>query len=234
MGKFSPRATAGTAILAAVSAVCTACAPAEPDRTPLAIGIDATSPEQIVLGEIYNEIFTVLGFAVSVTDASDRPAQDPVEQLRTEELDLTIACTGSLLEERDPQGAQALAREASEADSEAADLSVATYDAVVGTFPADVRSVDPSPAQGCGGGEGELPRNIIPLVVKGKLDRWATYRLNFITRVMATEDIAEMAQRVRDGEPAEEATRDWLLEYAGITYDGDVIAPSQPKTAPGV
>lgn len=226
MGGFSPRAAAGTAVIAAVSAVCAACAPAEPDRTPLAIGIDATSPEQIVVGEIYNEIFTGLGFAVSVTDVSDRPAQDPVELLRTEELDLTIACTGTLLQQRDPGAAQALARGA-------ADLSLATYDAVVGTFPSDVRTVDPSPAQGCGG-EGKLPRNIIPLVVEGKLDRWAVYRLNFITRVMATDDIAEMAQRVRDGEPVADATRDWLLEYASITYDGDVIAPSEPKTAPGV
>lgn len=215
-------------MITAVSAVCAACAPAEPDRTPFAIGVDATSPEQIVLGEIYNEIFTGLGFAVSVTDVSDREARDPVEQLRTEELDMTIACTGTLLEERDPRAARAL-------DRGEPDLSVATYDAVVGTFPADVRTVDPSPAQGCGGpGEGELPRNIVPLVVKGKLDRWATYRLNFITRVMATDDIAEMAERVREGEPVKEATRDWLLEYASITYDGDVIAPSEPKTAPGV
>lgn len=242
-----------------------------PGPTPAAIGIDARSPEQIVLGNIYQQILNSLGYTASVTDVSGRAETDPVDQLREGDLDVTIACTGPLLERRDSAAAADL--RASGMDD--ADLSVATYDALVGTFPAEVGTVDPSPAQGCAaqpdgaatgatataataptaaamgsptaptaategargaqgaGDDGELPRNLVPLYAEGKFNRWTVFRLNFLTRVMATDEIAEMADKVRDGEPVDDVTRDWLLEYAGITYDGDMIAPTEPKSAPG-
>lgn len=207
-----------------------------PGPTPAAIGIDARSPEQIVLGNIYQQILNSLGYTASVTDVSGRAETDPVDQLREGDLDVTIACTGPLLERRDSAAAADL--RASGMDD--ADLSVATYDALVGTFPAEVGTVDPSPAQGCAaqpdGPAAEaagLPHNLVPLYAEGKFNRWTVFRLNFLTRVMATDEIAEMADKVRDGEPVDDVTRDWLLEYAGITYDGDMIAPTEPKSAPG-
>lgn len=235
--KAARAAAVGAATLAALTlAGCQDPLRHDSGPTPAAIGIDARSPEQIVLGNIYQQILNSLGYSASVTDVSGRADSDPVDQLREGDFYVTIACTGPLLERRD----RAAAHELADSGMEDADLSVATYDALVGTFPAEVGTVDPSPAQGCAAQRDDaaaeaagLPHNLVPLYAEGKFNRWTVFRLNFLTRVMATDDIAEMADKVRDGEPVDDVTRDWLLEYAGITYDGDMIAPTEPKSAPG-
>ena len=202
-------AAAGAVAIAAAPVVLSGCA-AE-IATPVAIGVDSASSEQVVLGEIYSQIFDQMGYASTVVDLPAVEA-DPVEQLRTAGVDLVIACTGELLRSQDRAAAAALAASGEEGEA----LSVATYDAAVATFPGAVRTVDPSPAMGCADGDDTLPQNIIPVFQDATFDRKTTFRLNFITRVMATEDIAEAAAKVEEGEPVGEAVADWLLEYASI------------------
>lgn len=213
------RTLAGTALVA-VSALCVSCAQSSglpllgaPDRTPVAIGIDSASAEQVALGEIYSRILDQMGYAVGVTSLPPRAEADAIEVLRTEQIDLVVTCTGALLNSQNPAAARELAASGEEGEA----LSQATYDATVGTFPTDVRTVDPSPAHGCADlGPDELPQNIIPVFVDGTFDRATVNRINFITRVMATEDIAEAAERIEGGEPIAEAVGEWLMEYAGI------------------
>lgn len=204
-------AIAGVVGCAAAPVLLAGCTAERPQ--PVAIGVDASSTEQVVLGEIYSQIFDQMGYASTVVDLPADEA-DPVEQLRTAGVDLVIACTGELLRSQDRAAAEALAASGEEGEA----LSVATYDAVVATFPGEVRTVDPSPAMGCASGTSadELPQNIIPVFQDATFDRQTTFRLNFITRVMASEDIAEAAAKVEDGEPAGEAVADWLREYASI------------------
>ncbi|AQQ14970.1 hypothetical protein CGLAU_04980 [Corynebacterium glaucum] len=243
MGVNPKRSIAGAAALAAASALLVGCSTADnalaafSDTRPVSIGIDPDSAEQVVLGEIYSEIFNSMGYAVGVISLSDFAERDAVQLLRTQEVDLVISCTGTLLDAQDHAAARALA--ASGETGEA--LSVATYDAMQGTFPADIRTVDPSPAQGCGAGfsatqpatqpgtapaaqpgtapagKPQLPQNIVPIFTDSKFDRRTVQRINFITRVMATEDIAEAAERVEGGEPVRAAVSEWLMEYANIT-----------------
>lgn len=231
MGVNPKRSIAGAAALAAASALLVGCSTADSalaafsDTRPVSIGIDPDSAEQVVLGEIYSEIFNSMGYAVGVISLEDFAERDAVQLLRTQEVDLVITCTGTLLDAQDHAAARALA--ASGETGEA--LSVATYDAMQGTFPADIRTVDPSPAQGCGAGfpatqpgttptaKPQLPQNIVPIFTDSKFDRRTVQRINFITRVMSTEDIAEAAERVEGGEPVRSAVAEWLMEYANIT-----------------
>ncbi|MEH0146845.1 hypothetical protein V6D40_04100 [Corynebacterium sp. Q4381] len=197
---------------------------------PVVIGIDASSEEQVVLGEIYSQIFDAMGYAAGVSSFGGAEALDPLEILRAEPVDLVVTCTGAVLETYDSAAAAELAASGMEGE----ELSVATYDAAVGTLPATMRTVDPSPAQGCGYTDGErLVQNIIPVFRNGKFDRGTIQRINFITRMMATEDIAESAEKVGQGVPADVAVADWLLEYAGIApgpAGGAVVSidPEQP------
>lgn len=195
------------------------------------IGIDPSSNEQVVLGEIYSQIFHAMGYAAGVSSFSGDEALDPLEILRTQPVDLVATCTGAVLEVNDPAAAAALVSSGMEGE----ELSVATYDAAVGTLVSAMRTVDPSPAQGCGYTDGDaLPQNIIPVFRDGKFDRGTIQRINFLTRVMSTEDIAEAADEVSQGVPADVAVADWLLEYAGIAPGpaGEAVVSIDPEQPP--
>lgn len=234
---------AGAVVCAAVSAFCISCT-STPAQLPaagvdaVAVAVNQSSAEQVVLGQIYTAIFESMGYAVSQVEVNEADASNAIELLQREPIDLAVACTGALLEEQDSTAAAALTTSGEQGE----ELSVATYDALLGTFPAAIRTVDPSPAQGCKDqstsaqhGDAEaLPQNLIPIFVDGKFDRSTVNRLNFITRVMATDDIAEAAERVEQGEAVEVAVAEWLIEYAGMTIDtsGDLKMapdPQQPR-----
>ena len=232
---------AGAVVCAAVSAFCISCTstPAQlpaADVNAVAVAVNQSSAEQVVLGQIYTAIFESMGYAVSQIEVNEADASNAIELLQREPIDLAVACTGALLEEQDRAAAAALTT----SDDQGEELSVATYDALLGTFPAAIRTVDPSPAQGCkdpstsaqpGDAAGGLPQNLIPIFVDGKFDRSTVNRLNFITRVMATDDIAEAAERVEQGEAVETAVAEWLIEYAGMTIDtaGDLKMAPDPQ-----
>ena len=192
--------------------------------TPVAIGINPHSSEQVVLGEIYSQIFDELGYAAGVSSLSASRTQDALTLLRNQPVDLVITCTGTLLESQDPDKAGELKA----SDLSGAELSDATYDAMVATFPFNVSTVNPSPAEGCTPAEEEpvdategeeprsLPENIVPIFKDGTFDHRTITRINFITRVMATEEIQEIAAEVDNGASVRQAVSAWIAEYAGI------------------
>ncbi|WP_276908004.1 hypothetical protein [Corynebacterium riegelii] len=210
--------------------------------TPVAIGINPHSSEQVVLGEIYSQIFDAMGYAAGVSSLSASETQDALTLLRNQPVDLVITCTGTLLESQDPNKAEELKA----SDLSGPELSDATYDAMVATFPFNMSTVNPSPAEGCApveeapaeeaqadapeseapedALEGEapveeprgLPQNIVPVFLDGKFDHGTITRINFITRVMATDEIQEIAAEVDNGAPVSQAVSAWIAEYAGI------------------
>ncbi len=201
--------------------------------TPVAIGINPHSSEQVVLGEIYSQIFDAMGYAAGVSSLSASETQDALTLLRNQPVDLVITCTGTLLESQDPNKAEELKA----SDLSGPELSDATYDAMVATFPFNMSTVNPSPAEGCApveeapaeeaqadALEGEapveeprgLPQNIVPVFLDGKFDHGTITRINFITRVMATDEIQEIAAEVDNGAPVGQAVSAWIAEYAGI------------------
>ena len=198
-------------------------------KDPVAIGIDADDPEQRVLGEIYSRVLQQLGRPTSVT-AADFSAGDTLRVLKETPVDFVVTCTGRLVEETDVEAAKRLKKEAKE---EPAGFSDVVYDQAIAGLPSTLRTVDPSPAQSCGR-SGELPQNIIPLFDKSGFDRGEINRLNFITRVMATDRIEEMVDAVEDGSSVEDALAEWMMEYAHIdVYADEVADPDDSGAAAG-
>lgn len=208
------------------------CAPSElrsTGKAPVAIGVDAGDPQQVVLGEIYSRVLQQLGRPTSLT-AADFSAGDTLRVLKETPIDFVVTCTGRLVEETDTAAAGRLAKEAK---AGAEGISDTVYDAAVAALPGTVRTVDPSPAQSCGDG-GDLPQNVIPLFSKGVFDRGEINRLNFITRVMATDKIAQMAEEVQGGTSMEDALAAWMMEYAHIDVYADELAdPADGDAAAG-
>ena len=198
-----------------------------PSERTLSIGVNPEDSEQLVIGEIYAQVLAAYGRPVGIAANTTFAHRSAMDTLREDNIDLVVSCTGKLLYNFDRATAQTLL-DGSDADSSAPHNGLAdqVYASLVSTFPYDIRTVDPSPAQGCEGSEAAelgLPENFVPLFKEGKLSRNEVKRLNFITRVMATEDIKEMAERVDKGEPAYQAISEWLGEYAGIN-------PEHPET----
>lgn len=197
-------------------------------KAPVAIGIDPNSPEQVVLGEIYRQVLMNQGRPTSVTAVPF--SGSALEVLKSSQIQFAVTCTGQLLHDESPSTAEALSKRGP--SEEAGEFSDEVYRDAVAIFPSDLRTVDPSPAQGCGAGFGaedaggksgkdEMPQNIIPVFQKGMFDRGEINRLNFATRAMATDDIVELAEDLESGTPLNQVVRDWLLEYVQINPVGD-------------
>lgn len=213
-------------------------------KPAVAIGIDATDPEQVVLAEIYNRVLTAQGRPVSVTALGGfEGSDDSLGMLKLTQVDFVITCSGTLLRAQNPAAARELAGESEAQRTEAdAPYTDRVYAAAAAALPGDVQTVDPSPAQGCAAKKGEkgekasagegLAQNIIPLFQKGMLDRGEVQRVNAMTRMMATDDVAEMVEEYEDGTPLPDVVRDWLLEYAQIdVYAGEQVDPVDPDSA---
>ncbi len=205
-------------------------------KAPVAIGIDPNSPEQVVLGEIYRQVLMNQGRPTSVTAVPF--SGSALEVLKSSQIQFAVTCTGQLLHDESPATAETLLERGP--SEEAGEFNDEVYRDAVAIFPSDLRTVDPSPAQGCGAsfgaeeaeaGDGdELPQNIIPVFQKGMFDRGEINRLNFATRAMATDDIVELAEDLESGTPLNQVVRDWLLEYVQINPIGD--EPVDEEKAP--
>ncbi len=189
----------------------------------LSIGVNPEDSEQLVVGEIYNQVLAAYGRPVGTAANTNFAQRSAMDTLREDDIDLVVSCTGTLLYDFDRATAETYITDDEEApQAPNAERADEVYASLVATFPHDIRTVDPSPAQGCADSEAAaagLPQNLVPLFKEGKLSRQEIKRLNFITRVMSTEDIEEMAERVDDGELVRDATREWLMEYASINPD---------------
>lgn len=199
---------------------------ARPEKADIAIAIDGASNEQIVLGEIYSRVLKGQGRPTSVTAVTGLDAAPTLEVLREQPIDFVVTCSGRLLEQADPKAAK---------DLEGGDIADGAYtdqvyDAAIAAMPGDMRSVDPSPAQACG--ESTLPQNVIPVFRKGTFDRGEINRLNFITRVLATDRLEEMTEQVDKGASVEDAIADWMIEYAHIDVHQDTPADPEDVSDP--
>lgn len=205
-------------------------------KDAVAIGVDATSPEQVVLGEIYSRVLQQLGRPTSVTalDNGVNAGADALPVLQETQVDFVVACTGTLVEANDPAAAAALRKE-HDADPDDAGFSDRVYDAAVATLPGNVQTVDPSPSQGCGAGD--LPNNVIPVFRKGVFDRTEVNRLNFITRVLASSALEKMTKEYAAGGELTDVLAAWMIEYAHIdVHAGELADPAgaaDPDSATG-
>lgn len=212
--------TAAAAVAVGISG-CGGQAPAEPE--PFVVGIQPDSTEQKLLGELYRVLLLSVGqpAVVEELEQSDTPATDAV---RSGDADMAIACTGALLEQLNPQLAAEAVEDTTDSNLNSDTFSETVYKYAVASFPGTVMTVDPSPAEGCAAagekpGEGELPNNIIPVFNKGELNRGQVNRLNFVNRVLTTEELAEMVEEVDAGADVRDVMAQWLLQRTKVSVD---------------
>lgn len=193
---------------------CTVAEPARPanpahDR-PVNIVVSGQSTEQLVLGQLYHEVLAVTDRQSNLEVRGDLDPAGQLQLLRQHRADLTVSCTGTMLDQLHPQRAGEIAGEVGEGeDPNAGDLSQLTYDEFLGALPGDLITTDPSPTQACGG-EGELPQNIVPLFGRELFDRTELRALNEAARLLTDADLAEMIEQVKDSERVSEVVGEWV------------------------
>ncbi|QPK83979.1 hypothetical protein G7Y29_04110 [Corynebacterium qintianiae] len=225
-GHHSNKVLAALACAAALGVSgCAASSPSE--EGTYVIGIQPGSTEQKLLGEMYRVLLTSAGSPAEVKEV-DHKGVPAVDVVRSGQANLAIGCTGTLLAQLNPQLAEEAAEEIrdSAAGEDANDDSASenVYEFAVGSFPGGVMTVDPSPAQGCAPegeapGEGELPTNVIPVFAKSELNRTQVNRINFVNRVLSTEDLAAMVDDVNSGKNVGDVMEKWLLEHTKVSVD---------------
>lgn len=196
------------------------------ERPAVTVGVDSRSPEQLVLGEIYHQILLSQGRQAEIVTLT------PADELGWGEVSFAITCTGTALRQFDPSGADELSALLAGGTSAAAELTPSedTYAAAVGVLPGHLMTVDPSPAEGCGGPrEDALPENIIPVFQKILFTRGERQGINSATRALTTNDVVEMSEDVAGGAEPQEAVADWLQEYMGIRVSDRPAAVTQDE-----
>ncbi|WP_018295849.1 hypothetical protein [Corynebacterium lubricantis] len=192
---------------------------------PVVISIDADSPEQAVLAEIYRQQLEEMDHKTRVIHPE--PGDDPntVERIKTTEANFVIGCTGDLLAELNPTGTSELATEittAEQAGDTSFNLVQRTYDELVGSLPGDMQTTDPSPAGGCADTEHpELAQSIVPVFSKGLFDRGERGAVNLWTRGFVAEELQEIVDDVDSGETVENAVSTWRSTNNSTVNQGD-------------
>lgn len=183
------------------------------------VAADPASSEQVVLVEIYRQIIALDGQDVVVAGPSMPSSGDRLDVLLAKEADLAVMCVGELVTDANPGEAGQLLRQAKEHEGTTNDdeLDLATYDAAVATLPADLMTLDPSPAHGCGAEEGEgLPQNVIPVFKTGLFDRGVRSAMSQVTRALNTGDLEDMVADVESGEDPAATVNTWMKEETGM------------------
>ncbi|MFC5937953.1 hypothetical protein ACFPVT_00845 [Corynebacterium choanae] len=185
--------------------------PIDSDYRPIWITVDASSPEQRVLGELYGISLNNRSADPSHAHVSlDRPTADgrQLGRLQNRSGDLIIGCTGSLLYELNPSLALELSEQyqAEQAAGETAqeqntgNWREEVYDAMVGSLPGNLAAGDPSNVQACDNYDGPpLPQNLVAVYRKPMLDRLDHVALNRVGGTLTNEDLAKLVEETSNG-----------------------------------
>lgn len=211
------------AVALAGTATLVACSNAEPTRDPVhtlskpvTISVSANSMEEIVLGEIYQQVLEGQGRTANIHVDTREIKRDPIERLRSGAADMIIGCTGSLLFTQNPAEAEAISEEYARGDASpnAGELIDRTYTELIGSLPGGLGAPNPSSAVGCEQQDvPPIPQNIVPIYHRDLLVRDEEQRINEVTRLLTTGDLAELTEEAHEEESASTAVAEWLAKY---------------------
>ncbi len=224
-GGFARRGGACAALSLFASLGLVACAEQEPaaqepavQQEPVVVTAVTDSADQELLQEIYTQAFGRVGRAA---EKGALVADDErITAVRNGQATVAFGCTGELLGLLDPQRAEQLSDEYVADDDPGKQYSAQwrdeVYVAMSESLPGELMATDPSNAQACtevsGDNPGaELPQYLVPLYRIPALDRHERVEvLNRVAGSITTAEIAEMLERVEEGESAGEVAGDWI------------------------
>lgn len=194
------------AIVIAASAAA-ACAPEpaavdHPEETaPIRVAVDPANTEQRVMGELYTRSLVRHGRQAYI----DLNIQNPpsIETLTSGESDLMVGCTGSILNELNPQLAEQLSKQyvadqkAGKVDKNSGTWRDKVNKEMVGSLPGSLAAPNPSDTKGCEHYDGpELPQNLVPIYRKPMLDRHSREVVNEVTGNISQNDLKQLKNEV--------------------------------------
>lgn len=244
VGKRPSRRVAPTVSVLVAGLVLSGCTSQEPSSAetashdiPISISVNATSSEQMVLGEIYHQTLLGQDRNSSLALETDPAAQGRMSRLQEGEVNFIVGCTGELLGSMNPETADAITEEfglnsgsGAAADANYNDLSQRIYDEFVGSLPGGVTTTDPSPAQGCKGDEYYyLPQNIVPVFNKELFTRAEMSAINNVTRSLSSEEIDKLITRARRQGSVSAVVADWLSTTSSV-YDQEAATSEKSSS----
>ncbi|MBP3088972.1 hypothetical protein EML15_07415 [Corynebacterium sp. sy017] len=208
----------GTAILIAALGLA-GCTIMEPHADPVPestqvvrVLVNGDSFEQIILGELYRQILDRNGREAHIRVVTEEV--DPYAELLAHNSDVYIGCAGSLLSHYDAMKARELEEKYGQkqqlSPTEQAEQREDTYYGVVGSLDEGLAASDPSNAK-CASREGiALPENLVPIYRTPVLARAGRLALNEVSGSISSEELAELVEKARKGEPAEVVAAEFL------------------------
>lgn len=209
-------ALAGTATLVACSNAEPTWDPVNTLTKPVTISVSANSLEEIVLGEIYQQVLQGQGRNANIHVDTRQIKRDPIERLRSGAADMIIGCTGALLYTQNTDEAEAISEEYAQgaASPNAGDLSDRTYTELIGSLPGGLGAPNPSSAVGCEQHDlPPIPQNIVPIYHRDLLVREEEQRINEVTRLLTTGDLESLTEEAHEEESVSTAVAEWLAKY---------------------
>lgn len=207
MKLFLHRTLSAVALIAVGSVAAGCSADFEPQSIPplesvesIYVSVPRGSTEALVLGKLYQQSLRASGRTtlVQVVD------EDPISRFQSLDdghSDLTIGCSGELLEYFNPARAAELEQEfivAGDVDPNSGEWREKVYDALVGSLPGHLAVTDPSNAVACEDSN-QLPQNIVPVYRKPSLNREERTVLNQVGGTISTDDVRTLVRDYREG-----------------------------------
>ena len=215
---YGPRI--GVAALLAAALAVTGCTAAEPgaapraeDARPTVISVADSDVDLAIVGEVYARVLTSGGYDVQLEIHS---AQDPVsiaDRLLAGEADFIVGCTGELLADFNPAGAEEILDQWPELEEEGVGGFV-VYDELIASLPSRLSATDPSSATSCDdvAEEQGLAQQVVPIFGATLFDREQREALTSITRLITTADLEDMEEAADQTGSVVEAVDEWVLD----------------------
>lgn len=210
---------------AAVVAVLSGCASAEPSRGPaktagriMVITLEPDDPLQSLLGEIYAGALSSEGRRVVVNYAAEAGVP-----LYERQGDLFITCAAHQLQTLAPEVAARLRTDIA-ADEELADESAqreAVYSAYMGTLGETLDGADPAAGAHCPAPATEtLPNHIVAVYRVDMFNRKERLLLNQVTGALKDDELEEWVKDIESGVFPDTAAAEFLEQYG---FDDGVL-----------
>lgn len=189
---------------------------AEPMTRQLRILVDPKSTKAVVLGEIYMQTLRKEGRDAALVGGEASTPAARMRAIASGEADMIIACTGRALAVLDAGKARELeakykAEDAANNSGGVMDRLEETHDALMGALPALFTTVDPSSAHGCTElPDQDLPQNIVPIYLKGSMNRQQRFEVNSVTKYLTDDDLDALVEEVDRKGDAHRVVEHWI------------------------
>ncbi|MBZ8177030.1 hypothetical protein GSS88_04350 [Corynebacterium sp. 3HC-13] len=228
-GQPSPaKAVMLSVTVVSIGAVLGACAKAEPGAAPIqdedqavVIGVNVSSMEEMLLGELFKQALDAEGIKTTVQVDSSSTNQTPIALLNKGHVDMAFGCTGELLERLHPSAVADISQKVSGKDEGEAQAKAQeeVYKAVAAALPAMYSLTDPSTAQGCSGEaqqtdvDQKLPENIVLVFRKTSVNRRTYEVMNTVNRTITTDDLEDMLKDAKRNTSISETVSEYLATH---------------------